>query len=165
MKNRARIDSESIWVPTCPHFSLKISPKSVQKSIPRCIIFLSIFGWIVYRFWARFGTLGVHFGSLWALKMAEACLGAGHGVPKSRSPLLILRPERRASAIQEPSLADQAFLRAPRDLQEASKRPPGLIWQPCWLHFGAILEQFRSDVATNSISPLGPTLQGPAECA
>ena len=35
-------------------------------------------------------------------------------------------------------MADQAFLRAPRDLQEPSKRPPGPIWEPFWSHFGTI---------------------------
>ena len=89
--------------------------------------------------------LGLPFGSLLAPKMAETCLGIPLGAAKSCSRLLFLAPrapqeasKSAPSAPGSPPFADQAFLRAPRHLQEAPKRPPRPIWQPCWHHFGAI---------------------------
>ena len=87
------------------------------------------------RFWNQFkdppGTLlGAHL----ALRQCETSLLGALGPAKSRSQLCFLGPE----GLQEPSksapyapgslpLADQASSRAPRGLQETSRRPPGPI--------------------------------------
>ena len=119
--------------------------------------------------------LGLPFGSFLAPKMAETCLGIPLGAAKSRSRLLFSAPRAPQEASKSLPLAngslhlaDQACLRASRDLQHASKRPPEPIWQPYWYHLGSILKQFRCDVAPmlvrysrRRLLRQGPSIQGP----
>ena len=59
------IDFCSILVPTCLHFASKNPPKSFQKSIPRCIVFLVdfriVFSSILLRFWRSTWSHVGHF--------------------------------------------------------------------------------------------------------
>ena len=58
------------------------------------------------------------------------------------------RPKSRPRASRKPLDAPPWPTEPSPGLQEAPERPPGPIWHPCWLHFGAIWQPCWHHFAT-----------------
>ena len=136
-------------------------------------------------FWTRFWTLlaslsGAFWPPRWLKPLSEFLLERPRAVqefffcPKSDPRGFQERPK----APESPPLADQALFRAPRDLQEPSKRLPrglqgqfgshfGTILDPFWSNFEAMLPPCWSRFLAEGSFAQGPqsNTPGPAECA